>query len=67
MKNQEIKKELAGLKPDALQERATELRRALFSTRINASTTHVKDYSQFKKMRKNIARALTYLRQRKES
>ena len=32
--------------------------------RLNSSTSHVKDYSQFKKARKNIARILTYLRQK---
>ena len=32
--------------------------------RLNSSTSHVKDYSQFKKGRKNIARILTYLRQK---
>jgi len=36
-----------------------QLREELFRLRINVSTSHVKDYSQFKKLRKNIARALT--------
>jgi ribosomal protein L29 len=36
------------------------LRSELFGLRLNAATSHVKDYSQFKKMRRAIARALTY-------
>ena len=40
------------------------LRREHFSLRLNSSTSHVKDYSQFKKGRKNIARILTALRQK---
>ncbi len=40
------------------------LRRDQFSLRLNSSTSHVKDYSQFGKNRKNIARILTYLRQK---
>ena len=36
-------------------------RRELFSLRLNASTAHVKDYSQFGKLRKRIARALSCL------
>lgn len=40
------------------------LRRDQFSLRLNSSTAHVKDYSQFNKGRKNIARILTLLRQK---
>lgn len=40
------------------------LRRDQFSLRLNSSTSHVKDYSQFEKNRKNIARILTSLRQK---
>lgn len=40
------------------------LRREHFSLKLNASTAHVKDYSQFAKGRKNIARVLTQLRQK---
>ena len=38
------------------------VRRELFTLRLNTVTAHVKDYSQFKKARKNIARILTSLR-----
>ena len=40
------------------------LRRDQFSLRLNSTTSHVKDYSQFGKNRRDIARILTYLRQK---
>ncbi len=40
------------------------LRREYFKLRLNVATAHIKDYSQFKKLRKNIAQAMTYLRQK---
>lgn len=39
-----------------------ETRRAIFGLRLNAATTHLKDYSQYKKLRKQIARILTVAR-----
>lgn len=42
-----------------LHEKLEEVRRELFSFRLNAVTAHVKDYSQFAKKRKTIARLLT--------
>lgn len=44
-----------------LSNELNQLREELFRLRINISTTHVKDYSQFKKLRKNIARVLTVI------
>lgn len=46
-KDVELEKELVGLKKE------------IFNLKINASTIHVKDYSQFKKLRKKVAQALT--------
>lgn len=40
------------------------LRRDLFTLRLNSSTSSIKDYSQFRKGRKNIARVLHALRQK---
>ena len=37
------------------------LKKELFNLKLNASTMHVKDYSQFKKIRTSIAQALTFL------
>jgi ribosomal protein L29 len=39
-------------------------RRELFGLRLNSVAAHVKDFSQFKKLRKNIARGLTILTQK---
>lgn len=64
MKTNKIKDEFKQLEPKELVLKLDALRRDLFSLRLNSSTSHVKDYSQFKKNRKNIARILTYLRQK---
>lgn len=62
------REELKSLTVDQLKERIEEQRREQLSLKLNALTTHIKDYSQFKKVRKNIARLLTYLNQKmKES
>lgn len=50
--------------PDQLRDTLAKLRRQLFVLRINASMAHVKDYSQFKKLRKGISRVLTEQRAR---
>lgn len=59
MKVDEIKNELQQLSIDDLVAKVDVLRRELFTLKLNAATAHVKDYSQFKKLRKDIARALT--------
>lgn len=64
MKTNKIKDEFKQLEPKDLVLKLDALRRDLFSLRLNSSTSHVKDYSQFNKNRKNIARILTYLRQK---
>ncbi|EKE05169.1 MAG: hypothetical protein ACD_19C00412G0001, partial [uncultured bacterium] len=53
--------QLKGLKESELREKVSEFKRELFGLRLNSATSHVKDYSQFKKLRKNVARALTCL------
>ncbi len=55
------KKEMKGMSLEQLTERIEEARRELFSLRLNAVTAHVKDYSQFRKKRRTIARLLTFL------
>lgn len=62
-KVQNIREELRKLSQDELINRIHTLRREFFSLRLHAATTPVKDKMQFKKMRKDIARSLTYLRQ----
>ena len=46
-----------------LTEKLVEYRTHLFKLRLASTTGHVKDYSQFKKLKANLARALTYLQQ----
>ncbi len=59
-----IKEEFKQLNKQELLTKVDALRRDLFSLRLNAITAHVKDHSQFQKVRKNLARALTYLNQK---
>ena len=59
-----VKDELKELTIEQLAEKVNSLRRDLFGLKLNAVNTHVKDYSQFSKLRKDIARALTYLHQK---
>lgn len=46
-------------------ERSETLRRDLFSLKLSSKTSHVKDVSQFSKLRKEIARTLTVLHQKR--
>ncbi len=61
MKITKFKQEVNGLTTEQLLQKSHELRKELFTLGLNASTAHVKDYSQFKKLRKNIARVSTLL------
>lgn len=58
------KEELKDMDKSQLKQKMEEMRQELFGLRLNASTTHIKDYSQFKKLRKDIARALTFYNQK---
>ena len=62
MKMSELKKELQNSDAGNVLVRLEKERRDLFQFRINAAASHVKDFSQYKKKRKTIARLLTYLR-----
>ena len=64
MKIGKLKEELRQDSEDALAAKVDAARRELFRLKINVATAHVKDYSQFKKGRRNIARLLTYLGQK---
>jgi ribosomal protein L29 len=63
MKNNE-KDELKQMGAEKIKEKVEAYRHELLSLRLTAATSHVKDFSQFKKLRKNIARAMTLLRQK---
>ena len=58
------KNEIKELNIAQLKDKIETLRRELFNLKLNSSTAHIKDYSQFNKLKKNIARAETYLWQR---
>lgn len=64
MKISNFKEELKQLGIKELVIKLDALRREQFGLRLNSSTSHVKDYSEFKKGRKNIARVLTLLHQK---
>lgn len=62
MKIDKFKEELAHMSESELYEVLENTRRELFSLKLNASTAHIKDYSLFNKLRKNVARIITVLR-----
>lgn len=60
-----MKKEtLSTLSVDELKNEVVQLKKELFNLKLNSSTMHLKDYSQFKKLRVSIGRALTYIKQK---
>ena len=59
------KEELMQCTYEQLTEKVDGWRRDLFGLRLNSASSHVKDVSQFKKLRKNIARGLTLMEQKK--
>lgn len=61
MKRTKIKEELKELTNDQLREKLESFRKEYFTLKLNAANAQVKDHSQFKELRKNIARTLTYL------
>ena len=56
MKVDKFKQDIDDMKLPELQEKLDSLQRGLFSLKLNASTAHIKDYSLYKKFRKDIAR-----------
>lgn len=59
-----IKQELRNLDAAELTARIDHMRREVFSIRLNAVTKPVKDRNYFKKARRDIACALTLLREK---
>lgn len=62
--NKIIKNELKALSELELISKVDDLRRELFSLRLHAKTSPVPNVRQFRKLKKDIARALTYLKQK---
>jgi ribosomal protein L29 len=56
-------RDIAKMSQQELQKNITAWSKELFELRLSAASTHIKDNSQFKKLRQNIARALTCIRQ----
>lgn len=61
MKKNDIIKELDNLSREELVKKVVTWKQELFASKLNSYTSHVKDHTQFKKLRKNIARAFTKL------
>ena len=62
MKKEEIKK----LDKASLNKELASLRKELFNLKLNIDSGEVKDFSQFKKLRTDIARTLTFLGQKEK-
>ncbi len=54
-------KQIRDMSIDELGAAVDATRRALFSLRVNKHAQHVKDYSQFAKMRRAIAQGMTHI------
>ena len=67
MKLKELKQELQAMNVQQLKEKVEVLRRELFGLRLNATTSHVKDYSQVTKLKRGIALGLTYVTQKTQA
>ena len=59
--------EYSNMDVKALQAKANELKKELFELRMQASSQQVSDYSQFRKVRKDVARVLTALSAKAQS
>ncbi len=58
------KDDLKKLSDSETQKELNLLRKELFDLRLSLGSGEVKDFSQFGKIRKNIARCLTFLKQK---
>lgn len=66
MKEMSLSQKLQQLSVEDLQNRLEGTRRDLFGLRLNAATSQLKDYSQYKKLRRDIARIMTAIRAKKD-
>lgn len=65
MKITKEREQLKNMSAADLENKFNELKKELFSLRLNSMTTHIKDYSQFSKLKKSVARVLTLLNEKK--
>jgi|KBSMisStandDraft_5_1062788.scaffolds.fasta_scaffold410577_2 large subunit ribosomal protein L29 len=61
MKTKRFNEEIRQLDENQLNDRLNQLKKELFSLRLNVVTSHVKDYSVFTKLRRDIARVRTII------
>lgn len=59
-----VKNQLKQLDETQLKTEIEKLRREMFTFKLAAISSPPKDYMQFRRMKKNVACALTYLRQK---
>lgn len=64
MKRQQAK-EMRELALPELAQKISSLRQELFSLQLTSRTSHVKNYAQFQTLRRDIARALTVLNEKR--
>ena len=65
MKQMGFMQRVQQLSVEDLQKRLDSTRQDLFGMRVNAVSSPVKDYSQYKKLRKQVARLLTAIKLKK--
>lgn len=65
MKQMGFTQKIQQLSVEDLQIKLNSTRQDLFGLRINSASTQVKDYSQYKKLRKQAARILTVMQSKK--
>jgi len=65
MKQMGFMQRVQQLSVEDLQKKLDSTRQDLFGLRLNAATSQVKDYSQYKKLRKQAARFLTAIQAKK--
>lgn len=63
MKVTKFKEELKKLTAQELKEKLDAMRREFFGMKLNSTTAPIKDYSLISKLKKDIARVSTYMRQ----
>lgn len=64
MKITKIKEDLQVMDVKQLLEKKDLWKRELFTLKLNSQTSNVKNYAQYKFLRKNIARALSFVREK---
>ena len=63
MKKADIKK----MDVKTLEQEVFSLKKELFNLKLSAVSTHIKDNSQFNKLKVRIAQVLTYLKQKRDN